>query len=319
MKTINLNEDLAEFNKFFIDVKNENDNVIVWQLDPNTQKRIIYHSLLSEVDDSENTISLNTISDEAYVFTAESIYFYVESHLSIFKAEQISTQNNFLVVKYPDELKMMDEIEDDKLKAVFNAINPGYVKVPPGHHDITESKGKKGYEFVSGEGRDNQKEPDWNKVTGSSGADHIETKMRGTIGKQSDHDKAFFEQELSYVTLDEEDKKYEGQRNAPRAKPPEGKMIIIQTKDNSKPQETLPLYDLSRGGMGFMVFSGDAYGKGEVLNVYGFDNKKFDQPMFAIIRSVREADEMGIQFKIGCQFIEAKQAEEEHEKFSQGA
>ena len=109
----------------------------------------------------------------------------------------------------------------------------------------------------------------------------------------------------------------EGERNAPRAKPPEGKMIIVQTKDMSKSQETLPLYDLSRGGMGFMTFSESAYAKGEVLNVYGFDNKSFDEPMFAIIRSVREADEMGIQFKCGCQFIDAMKAEEEFEKFKE--
>lgn len=208
-------------------------------------------------------------------------------------------------------------MEDDKLKAVFEAINPNYVKEPPTFHSIEQSDKEYGYELVAGKGRANRKGPDWDKATGGSGADRIETKMKGKITPRSESDQAFFEQELSYVTLDEEDKKYEGQRNAPRAKPPEGKMIIIQTKDGSKPQETLPLYDLSRGGMGFMTFSESAYAKGEVLNVYGFDNKNFDEPMFAIIRSVREADEMGIQYKCGCQFIDAFVAEEEFEKFKQ--
>lgn len=317
MKTINIAEDIAEFHKFFTDVKSENDNVIVWQMDPVTQKRTIFFSIISEVEDSANTISLNTISHEAYAFNPESVYFYIESRMSIFKAEQVSIQNNFLAVKYPDELKMLDEMEDDKLKAVFNAINPDYVKVPPTYHDIAQSK-EKGYTFVSGEGRANQEAPDWQVASGGGRKEKIETMWKGAINAhntQSDHDKALFEEELSFVSLDEEDKKFEGQRAAPRARPPEGKMIILQTKDESKPQETLPLFDLSRGGMGFMVFSQDAYAKGEVLNVHGFDTKKFDEPMFAIIRSIREADEMGIQYKVGCQFIDAMKAQEEFENF----
>lgn len=319
MKTINIAEDLEEFNKFFTDVKNQNDNVIVWQMDPVTQKRTIFHSIISDVTDADNSLSLNTITDEAYSLQPESVYFYIESRMSIFKAEQISTQNNFLAVKYPDELKMLDEMEDDKLKAVFNAINPEYIKVPPTYHDIAESK-EKGYTFVSGEGRANQEAPDWQVADGGGRKEKIETMWKGAINAHnSDADKALFEEELSFVTLDEEDAKFEGQRAAPRARPPEGKMIILQTKDESKPQETLPLFDLSRGGMGFIVFSESAYSKGEVLNVHGFDNKKFDEPMFAIIRSIREADEMGIQYKVGCQFIDPMQAEEEHEKFQASA
>lgn len=315
MKTINITEDLEEFNKFFTVVHSERSDVMVWQLDADTQKRNIFHSHISEVSDGDNTLALNTINDEAYVFSSEAVYFYIESKKTIYKSEQISIQNNFLSVKYPDELKMLDEMEDDKLKAVFSAINPKYVKEPPTFHEIAE-KGKRGYEFVSGEGRANKKGPDWTKARGGSNPDRIETKMRGKITKRSESDQAFFEKELSYVTLDDEDKKYEGQRNAPRAKPPEGKKIIVQTKDESKPQETLPLYDLSRGGMGFMVFLAEAYSKGEVLNVYGFDDKTFDEPMFAIIRSIRDADELGVEFKVGCQFIDGLQAEEEFEKFS---
>ena len=317
MKTINIDSNIDEFHNFFGQVQDSTETVIVWQLDPITQKRNIFHSKLSEVTNSDNSISFNTLNDSAYDFTSESLYFYVESRMSIFKAEQISIQNNFMSVRYPDELKFLDEIEDDKLKAVFSAINPNYVKVPPSFHEIAESKDK-GYTFVSGEGRANQEAPDWHKVNGGGRNEKIETMWKGAINShnsQSDHDKALFETELSFVTLDDEDKKYEGQRAAPRARPPEGKIVIISSKTNpDKPQETLPLFDLSRGGLGFMTISESAYAKGEVINILGFDNNKFDEPMFVIVRSVREADEMGKQFKVGCQFIDALQAEDEATK-----
>ena len=119
----------------------------------------------------------------------------------------------------------------------------------------------------------------------------------------SKKDAALFEEELSFVTLDEEDKIFEGKRAAPRAKPPEGKMVTVQIDDASRPQSTHPLYDLSQGGIAFLVFAKEDFNPGEILHVKAFDTKKFDEPMIAEVKAVREADEMGIQYKVGCQFV----------------
>lgn len=315
MKTINITDDILEFHKFFGDIESKNESILVWQVNPSTYKRVIFYSHLSSFEVEDNTLSFSTISDEAYVFDSEEIYFYIENFKLIFKAEQISIQNNFLTVHYPDELKMLDKNEDNNLKKVFMGINPAFIQNPPKAEGVTlETDQGSENELVKGAGRANTMSSDFERVNGTN--EIIDTVWKGSTGGQSDHDKEFFEKELSYVTLDEEDKKYEGQRDAPRAKPPEGKFIIVQTKDLSRPQETLPLYDLSRGGMGFMVFSSEAYSQGETLNVYGFDSKKFDNPMLAIVRSVREADEKGIQFKVGCEFIKDENADEHFAKYS---
>lgn len=298
MRTINLTSDIAEFHEYFSDLKEKKNNIVIWQLDKSTNKRIIYHSLINEIEKESTTLSCNSSNDEAYQFNPGDLFFYIETTMTIFKSEQVATQNNFLSIKYPEELKFLDEMEDDKIKAVFSAINPSFVKDSPKYHTLEADKDK-GYTFVSGEKAESEK-PDWERVEGGGRKEKLNSMWEGALNQ---HDQDLFAEELSFITLDEEDKIYEGQRTAPRAKPPEGKLVTVQISDESKPQETLPLHDLSQGGIGFLVFSKDAYNAGEVIHIKGFDTKKFDKPMLAVVRSIREADEMGIQFKVGLQFI----------------
>lgn len=166
-----------------------------------------------------------------------------------------------------------------------------------------------------------------NNREGSTSTDHISTMQEGQtstehmntrtsskasnekistawhVKSMSKSDAALFEKELSFITLDEEDKKFEGQRSTPRARPPEGKMVTVEVSDQSRPQSTHPLYDLSQGGFAFLVFAKDEFNTGEDVMIKAFDTKKFDVPMNAKVMAVREADEMGIQYKVGCQFI----------------
>jgi hypothetical protein len=123
------------------------------------------------------------------------------------------------------------------------------------------------------------------------------------VKSMSVSDAALFEQELSFVTLDEEDKIFEGKRTTPRARPPEGKMVTVQVGDESRVQSTHPLHDLSQGGFAFLVFSKEEFASGEVLHIKAFDTNKFDDPMVGKVMAVREADDMGIQYKVGCQFV----------------
>jgi len=298
MRTINLINDIAQFHEYFSELKEKQNTIVIWQLDKLSNKRIIYHSFINDIQEDSTTVSCNTSNDETYQFNPGDLFFYIETTMTIFKSEQVSTQNNFLSIKYPEELKFLDEMEDDKIKAVFSAINPSYVKETPKYHTL-ESDKEKGYTFVGGEKADKEN-PDWERVEGGGRKEKLNSMWEGALNQ---HDQDLFAEELSFITLDEEDKIYEGQRTAPRAKPPEGKLVTVQISDESRPQETLPLHDLSQGGIGFLVFNKDAYNSGEVIYIKGFDTKKFDSPMFAVVRSVREADEMGIQFKVGLQFI----------------
>jgi hypothetical protein len=300
MKTINLETDAAQFHDYFDMLKLEQKNVLIWQLDKITNKRIIFQSFVASVDQAQTHISCNSQNDITYDFNPGDLFLYVEDSMSICKVEQISIQNNYLSIKYPEELKFLDEMEDDKIKAVFEAINPGFVKEAPKFHSLSESDDKeKGYEFIS-ENAPEKEAPEWEETTGISRRERLNSMWEGAL---NEHDQALFAEELSFITLDEEDLLHEGDRSTPRARPPEGKLVTIQIKDESRPQETLPLHDLSQGGIGFLVFDQSAYESGEVIHIKGFDTKKFDSPMLAVVRSIREADDMGIQFKVGLQFI----------------
>jgi hypothetical protein len=96
---------------------------------------------------------------------------------------------------------------------------------------------------------------------------------------------------------------YAEQREAPRSRPPEGKMMTLCKQNNPDSPGSYNLFDLSRGGFSFLVFSQSDYEKDDIIDVLGFDAQKFDSPMKAKVMSVREADEMGIQFKVGCKFL----------------
>jgi hypothetical protein len=163
----------------------------------------------------------------------------------------------------------------------------------------TEKAGYKGTERV-----------ETKEKAGYKGTDKVETKERvknleseAEISGQSDRDKAIFEEELSFVSLDEEDKFFADKRDAPRAKPKEGKTVLMRKKTDSSDHEgnRHPLFDLSRGGLGAIADSEDLYSKGDIILVMGFDENILDDPMQAIVRSVREADAPG-HYKIGMQF-----------------
>ena len=145
-----------------------------------------------------------------------------------------------------------------------------------------------------------------------SGTDKVETKERVKSIEvvpeikdtgQSERDRAIFEEELSFVSLDEEDQFYADKRDAPRAKPKEGKTVLIrkETDDADHEGNRHPLFDLSRGGLGALSDTEGLYDKGDIILVMGFDDNILDEPMRAIVRSVREADIPG-SFKIGMQF-----------------
>ena len=124
-----------------------------------------------------------------------------------------------------------------------------------------------------------------------------------SMDTMSSHDSDLFEQELSFISLDEEDKLYADKRAAPRAKPPEGKMVTIQSQIPGKKAGVYTLHDLSQGGMGFIIYDKNEYEREEIINILGFDDKSFEQPMVVQIKAIREADELGVQFKVGCAFI----------------
>lgn len=402
MKSLTKDDSLAEMITFFTKVEASRSEIVIWQLDKGSNKRIIHAGKLVEVGDNDS-LDFEQSSNESFNFSDDEVFFYVEESQIIFKAKQHRNADNYLSVYFPDEVKVLDQNEREKLVSSFLEVDDSLKKCFPEYSD--EVSKVKGYEFDSEKAPDKEspymqidgerekikteymmheseretiidenmthetsvdhlehKELDGFSATGAdqvggslgghAGTDNLSSTMGGSGGtdrisshvsaktqtekietkekagykgteqvstkekvknlednKQSDRDKAIFEEELSFVTLDEEDKFYADKRDAPRAKPKAGKTVLMRKEVDLVDFEGLrhPLFDLSRGGLGAMVDSEDYYEKGEVVFIMGFDTNVLDEPMRAVVRSIREADEPG-KFKLGMQFQTIEEA-----------
>ncbi len=319
MKTISKSENIDDMKSFFKDLLDEQSVLTTWQAVDSG--RMIQKTKISNFN-QDDIVQYILAADDRVKFVPGHIFFYEPIKKVIFKSTvEVIEGVNFESI-LPNEVKFMDEEEERNLGHMLNAFHDDMHFVEgegrssqnsdnifvagSGEANIHTEKYLKG--SVAGTDTDNDKESARNlseqfidkRMVAKTNTEKIETKW--ATSSMSSHDADLFATELSFIELDDEDKLYEGQRAAPRAKPPEGKMVTVQIHDETRPQSTHLLYDLSQGGISFFVFSSDEFSAGETLHIKGFDSKSFDQPMVAEVKSVREADAMGIQFKVGCAF-----------------
>jgi hypothetical protein len=114
-------------------------------------------------------------------------------------------------------------------------------------------------------------------------------------------DQEFLNSEFDAVSLDEEDKLFAEKREAPRARFKDDKFVKVQTLESNILQ-ILKLFDLSRGGMGFITLEPQLFPKGTKILIVGFEGFNLDDPLIAEVMSQRAVDELQIEFKIGCKF-----------------
>lgn len=321
MKTINKIEHKDELVSFIETVFDSANPMTSWQLVDG--KRAIHNIEVKKLDIASDQLFYKTLSGEDCHFLEGIIFFYCPIKKVIFKSTLSEITGAEYCTNIPDEIKFLDESEEKNLSEMLEVFN-AEIQFVKGHGEgnIHETTG-----IVKGSGEMNKYENTHMRLNTDDATEHITTKESGRnlsethietnlshktstdkidttwkVKNMSAHDIDLFETELSFVTLDEEDKIFEGQRTAPRAKPPEGKMVTVQVADGSRSQSTHPLYDLSRGGLSFLVFSSTEFNKNEIIHVKSFDTKHLDAPMSLKVMSIREADSMGIQYKVGCMF-----------------
>lgn len=124
-----------------------------------------------------------------------------------------------------------------------------------------------------------------------------------TRRERTSKDHVLLTQEVGDLTIDEEEKKFLGQRGTPRARPKKGKMVTVKKKLGAD-NHTYPLYDLSMGGLAFLCPEESLFEVDSELEILSFDKKNFEDPMIAIIRVIKELTELQGQFKVGVQFIQ---------------
>jgi hypothetical protein len=283
--------------------------IVCWEISADNI-RTIYPVKIQNVNNDTETLTFISSKEEELVLNQTLIFFYSEEQKAIFKSEIESKSGSELIVKIPEEIKKLENGEEKQFEGMLNSFSSD-----------AEFTGASSFDAFSLDDDDDEAEVpvvETLSPTAPMSGENFDTKMSfsGTTDKietmwvtktMSAHDADLFATELSYIALEEEDKMFEGVRDAPRAKPPEGKMLTVQVDDDSRPQSTHTLYDLSQGGLSFLVFSKDEFNEGETLLIKAFDTKKFEQPMITQVKAIREADDLGIQYKVGCQFIESDQ------------
>lgn len=255
------------------------DPLVAWEV-TSSQGRLIRDVKLGEINNDKEEFCFK---GQDLNFSGELIFFYSRQQKLIFKSKLVSTDGKILKVKIPDTIKLLEEdekIKMDNMLRHFDFDSSGEVL------ELEPSISEDGTIVDSFGFANNHPEKDW--LTKS----------------MSESDAKLFEKELSYITLAEEDELFAGVRRAPRAKPPEGKMITVQVENDSRPQCSYMLYDLSRGGLSFLVFTKDEFSVGEKVFLKAFDTNKFQYPILTQVKALREADALGIQFKVGCEFLE---------------
>jgi hypothetical protein len=120
--------------------------------------------------------------------------------------------------------------------------------------------------------------------------------------ERSDRDQAFLNQEFEdFLSLEDEEKLFADKRESPRSRPKIDKWVRIRTFD-SQELHILKLFDLSRGGIGFITMNPERFPTNSKLMIVGFENHSLDDPLIAEVMSHRPMDELEIEFKIGCKF-----------------
>lgn len=198
------------------------------------------------------------------------IFFYVEDQQLIFKAQVESQGAKTITVNYPAEIRLLDQ-DDEAPKFLDYKVKT----------------------FMSA------------RINGGTEKINDFVKVK-SMKERTSRDQDFLNQEFDHVTLDEEDKIYADKRESPRVRPKADKLVKIVKKGESRVQ-LMKLFDLSRGGMGFITFNPDQFPKASEVFVVGFDAFELDDPLVGTVMSHRPVDGTNIEFKIGIKFNDGQE------------
>lgn len=292
MKKISIQENPDLYKSTLNKLLNAGDKLVVWQLQDS--ERIIKLCTINKVDFESNEFTLDILSGSTENIKTGDVFFFAKDESLIFKTSFISTTGKRSLYSLPKEInKIIDEDAPAWMSGIdFNDLNvfvKGY-----GLSNIPKES-----TFIHGKGRANINNETHMRLNSKNATEHISTVWR--IDSMSKHDSELFETELSFIGLDEEDRLFADKRSTPRARPPKDKKVRVEFKASLN-GELFPLFDLSQGGLGFITNDKEKFQVDQKLNILGFDNNNFQTPMVVIVRAIRDTDDSGANFKIGCSF-----------------
>lgn len=267
MKVLNPEPGFASYIRIFREVQNQKQKVIVWQV--TSSGRLVSETILSSF--SPETMTLNILPGAEIFNPGLPLYFYFEVEQVIFKSKIESSGSTYIVAGFPNEMRILDESEES-------------VNFKRNHLSTV-----------------------WVTKTATSSVDRYNDHVRvKSMSERSSRDQDFLNGEFNPVNLDEEDKIFADKRESPRVRPKADKLVKVLRKGESK-IHVMKLFDLSRGGMGFLTFSPDEFPKGTDVFITGFDAFDLDDPLIGTVMAQRAVDDSNVEFKIGVKFNEGQE------------
>lgn len=268
MKVITPDQGFSSFLKIFKEVQGLKHKVVVWQLGEGG-RRIVGETLFISYSGDTKTINLLPVHET--LNPELPLYFFIEASEVIFKSRIDTIGQKFIAVDFPNEIRTLDDSEES----------------------LTFRK--------------NHLSTNWITKTSSSSVDRFNDHVRvKTMRERSSRDQDFLNNEFNPVNLDEEDKIFADKRESPRVRPKGEKLVKVLRKGESN-IHIMKLFDLSRGGMGFLTFTPDHFPKGSEVWVTGFDAFELDDPLIGTVMAHRACDDTNLEFKIGVKFNEGQE------------
>jgi hypothetical protein len=149
-------------------------------------------------------------------------------------------------------------------------------------------------------------EPDIKVIKASSGIDLTDGFLRGRVTRtqKSQRDQDLFDDQLAQLTTSQEDKIYADQREAPRIRPKQDKLITCQRAGEPEMSQNFLLFDLSRGGLGFKIIEDGLFKRGEFVEITALEGQVLDQPLIGEVMSVRDLAPEDVGWKVGIRFVD---------------
>ena len=270
MRVIKADTGFLFYEKIFKQLMNNQSRLVVWQVSMDGERQVTQTRLNSYHMESGKLFF--EIESKEKVAEELPIYCYAEDGPLIFKAEIQDLYETNISVNIPAEIKILEESE------------------------ATLIQGQTGQDFSDVW---KVKRLDLNPPDGS--LDIMKVK---SMAERSTRDQELLNNEFG-LSMDEEDKLFADKRESPRARPKIDKWVKVAKLQGNGP-EMYKLFDLSRGGMGFVSFSEDEFTKGSEVHIVGFNDFDLDDPLVGKVMSLRPIDGVQSEFKIGVKFSEGQ-------------
>lgn len=270
MKVITAETDFLAYQKIFRYLKANHCQLVVWQ--SITGKREVSQSFLNSFHTESKLLHFDL--NGAKFSPSHPIFCYIEEGQIIFKTTVHEVADRYLSLEVPQEMRIIEETEEKVIRQQVSA------------HINTVWRVKR----LDLERLDEQ--PDYIRVK--------------SMSERSNRDQDFLNHEFDGVSVDEEDRIFADKRESPRARPKADKWVKVKLAEVDQ-VHLLKLFDLSRGGMGFITEQNDAFPKGSIIHVVGFDTFDLDDPLIGKVMSLRPLNDAQFEWKVGVKFDEGQE------------